>query len=405
MVQPAPAAPNLIRVANDKAALEALTERGPLTRPEIGALLGLSKPTASQLLARLQDAGLVIPEGTREGGPGRAAEVYRINPGTAYVAGLDVSPTRISASVADISGAVVGEYLLPTPGRTGVDAVERVRSALTGACLAADVPLTRLRRTVIGIQGAVDPATGRLGYAAHLPGWRMPHLLTALRDGLDGLHVAVENDVNLVAMAEQTHGVARAGRNFVLMWAGDGLGMAVVLGGRLHRGATGGAGEIGYMPVPGAPLPQVPGRSAAYGLHALTGGPAVRTVLRSYGFRGPTLARAVQSAAAALTADPAGNGDEAARAKDALDDIATRLALGLAAVVAVLDPELVVLAGDVAVAGGETLRALVEQELHLMTIPKPPLRLSTVEGNPVLTGARRLALLTAREDLFASTTR
>src|SRR5688572_17065710 len=98
------AAPNLIRAVNDRAALQALADRGPLTRPEIGALLGLSKPTASQLLSRLQEAGLVIPEGIREGGPGRAAEVYRINPDIAHVACFDATPGMIDAVIADVTG-------------------------------------------------------------------------------------------------------------------------------------------------------------------------------------------------------------------------------------------------------------------------------------------------------------
>ncbi|MEV4090395.1 helix-turn-helix domain-containing protein, partial [Nonomuraea fuscirosea] len=97
MSGPVPGTPSLLRAINDRAALRALIERGPLTRPEIGALTGLSKPTASQLLLRLQRAGLVVLDGVREGLPGRTAEVYRINPAAAYVGALDVTPGRIEA--------------------------------------------------------------------------------------------------------------------------------------------------------------------------------------------------------------------------------------------------------------------------------------------------------------------
>ncbi|MER7368643.1 MarR family transcriptional regulator, partial [Nonomuraea wenchangensis] len=111
---PVPGTPSLLRAINDRAALRALLDRGPLTRPEIGALTGLSKPTASQLLARLQEAGLVVLDGVREGLPGRTAEVYRINPAAAYAGALDVTPDRIEARIADLTGAVVGEHTLPT---------------------------------------------------------------------------------------------------------------------------------------------------------------------------------------------------------------------------------------------------------------------------------------------------
>lgn len=392
--------PNLIRAANDRAALQALVDRGPLTRPEIGALLGLSKPTASQLLSRLQDGGLVIPEGIREGSPGRAAELYRINPHIAHVACFDVTPERIETLIADVTGTVTATFSLPVTGRPqspdGV--IDRLRAALAGVRAQAGMAGSDIHQAVIGVQGALNPATGRLGYAAHLPGWRMPDLLTALRDGL-GVPTTVENDVNLVALAELKHGSARDHRNFVLLWAADGLGMAVVVEGALYRGATGGAGEIGYMPVPGAAVPHPSGRPANYGYHALSGGPTVLKVLRSYGFRGATPAAAMQSAARAWGAPAEAT---AQRAQAAFVDIADRIATGLAAIVAVLDPEIVVLSGDVLLTGGQPLRELIERRLHTMTIPKPPLRLSTLTGNPVLSGALDRALTDVRDRLFTA---
>ncbi|WP_283136783.1 ROK family transcriptional regulator [Rhizohabitans arisaemae] len=390
-----PGTPSLLRAINDRAALRVLLERGPLTRPELAGLIGISKPTASQLLSRLADAGLVILDGIREGLPGRTAEVYRINPSAAHVAGLDVTPQRIAVTLADLVGCPVGEYRLQTPGRSGGDVVERVRAALRGACEVAGIGPDALRRVVIGIQGAVDPGTGRLGYAAHIPGWHIPRLVDTLRAGL-GTGVDVENDVNLVALAEQARGTAHGHRDFALLWVSDGVGMALVLGGRLHRGSTGGAGEIGYMPVPGAPGARDAGRHATHGMQALVGGPTVLKVMRSYGYRGSDPAAAVRTAVTA-----AEKADHSAHA--ALRDLAGRLATGLAPVTAIVDPEIIVLTGDILLAGGETLRGLVELELHALTIPRPRLVLSTVEGNPVLTGALDLALTTVRDEVFGST--
>ncbi len=393
-----PGTPSLLRAINDRAALQVLLERGPLTRPELGALTGLSKPTASQLLSRLQDAGLVVLDGIREGLPGRTAELYRINPLAALVVALDVTPARIAASVADITGAVMAEYRLPTPGRSAGDVVEKVRNAVNGACLQAGVDPAALHRVVIGIQGAVNPVTARLGYAAHIPGWHIPDLVGTLRDGL-GVPVDVENDVNLVALTEQAHGIARGHDDFVLLWADEGIGAALVLGGRLHRGATGGAGEVGYMPTVGAPTSRETGKRGDHGFQALAGGPAVLKLMRSHGLRGQDPAHAIRNA----VRDAALGGVRGERAGRALREIAARLAMGLAPITAVVDPELVVLTGGMLLAGGDVLSELVEQELHALTFPRPPVRMSTVETNPVLTGALGLALATARDEIFSST--
>ncbi|SDI35743.1 ROK family transcriptional regulator [Nonomuraea jiangxiensis] len=397
MSGPVPGTPSLLRAINDRAALRALLERGPLTRPELGTLTGLSKPTASQLLARLREAGLVVLDGVREGLPGRTAEVYRINPAAAYVGALDVTPARIEARVADITGTVVGEHTLPTGRRPAGDLVDRLGAALRGAN-----PPGRLRRVVIGVQAAIDPTTGRLGYAAaeDVPGWQIPDLVPTLSAGL-GVPVDVENDVNLVALAEQAHGAARDSRDFVLLWADEGIGSAIVLGGRVHRGATGGAGEVGYMPAPGAPTARESGRYARHGFQALTGGPAVLDLLRSYGVRGADVREAVANAVRAA----GGRGRQAEAAGAGLREVAARLAVGLAAITSVVDPALIVLTGDVVLPGGETLRELVEQELYALTIPRPLVRLSSVAGNPVLAGALDLALGTVRDEVFSSTVR
>ena len=131
-----PGTPRLLRGMNDRAALDLLLEHGPLSRTRLGELTGLSKPTASQLLARLERAGLVVATGVREGGPGRNAQLYEINPVSAYVAALDVTPTRIVAAVADVSGRVVGRSELRTRRGSGDTAAAAGRARLDDALAA-----------------------------------------------------------------------------------------------------------------------------------------------------------------------------------------------------------------------------------------------------------------------------
>ncbi|MCC9152185.1 ROK family transcriptional regulator [Streptomyces parvulus] len=392
-----PGTPRVLRAMNDRAALDLLLEHGPLSRTRIGKLTGLSKPTASQLLARLEAAGLVLAGGTTEGSPGPGAQLYEVNPAAAYAAGLDVTPDRVLAAVADVTGRTVGRYELPTPGRRpAAPVVQQVTDALDGAVKAAGLARADVHRLVIGTPGAFDPGTGRLRYASHLPGWHSPTLLDELAAALP-MPVEYENDVNLAAVAEQRLGAARGHEDFVLLWNQEGLGAALVLGGRLHRGWTGGAGEVGFLPVPGAPLVRKVSRAGSGGFQELAGSQALPALARELGLTdlppGP-----YHEAAAALVA-------RAARTDDAphrrlLQTYATRLATGLASLVSVLDPELVVLSGTALAAGGETLRDLVRDELEELAASRPRLVVGDVTDHPVLRGALESALATTRDEVF-----
>ncbi|MFE2589905.1 ROK family protein [Streptomyces anthocyanicus] len=394
-----PGTPRVLRAMNDRAALDLLLEHGPLSRTRIGKLTGLSKPTASQLLARLEAAGLVLAGGTTEGRPGPGAQLYEVNPAAAYAAGIDVTPDRVLAAVADVTGRTVGRYELPTPGRrTATPVVQQVTDALDGAVKAAGLARDDVHRLVIGTPGAFDPGTGRLRYASHLPGWHSPALLEELAAALP-MPVEYENDVNLAAVAEQRLGAARGHEDFVLLWNQEGLGAALVLGGRLHRGWTGGAGEVGFLPVPGAPLVRKVSRTGSGGFQELAGSQALAGLARELGVTdvpsGP-----YPEVAATLVARAARADAEDGPQRRLLQTYATRLATGLASLVSVLDPELVVLSGTSLTAGGEALRDLVRDELEELAASRPRLAVGDVTEHPVLRGALESALATTRDEVF-----
>ncbi|MFD4347733.1 ROK family protein [Streptomyces coelicoflavus] len=394
-----PGTPRVLRAMNDRAALDLLLEHGPLSRTRIGKLTGLSKPTASQLLARLEAAGLVLAGGTTEGRPGPGAQLYEVNPAAAYAAGLDVSPDRVLAAVADVTGRTVGRYELPTPGRRpATPVVQQVTDALDGAVKAAGLDRSAVHRLVIGTPGAFDPGTGRLRYASHLPGWHSPTLLDELAAALP-MPVEYENDVNLAAVAEQRLGAARDHEDFVLLWNQEGLGAALVLGGRLHRGWTGGAGEVGFLPVPGAPLVRKVSRTGSGGFQELAGSQALAGLARELGVTDVPSGPYTEVAAALVARAARADGDDDPHRR-LLQTYATRLATGLASLVSVLDPELVVLSGTSLTAGGETLRDLVRDELEELAASRPRLAVGDVTEHPVLRGALESALATTRDEVF-----
>ncbi|MFB9677883.1 ROK family transcriptional regulator [Streptosporangium vulgare] len=391
-----PGTPRLLRQLNDRAALELLLSSGPLTRAELGEHTGLSKVTAGQLLSRLEERDLVAVVGEQAGGRGPNAALYGVVPSCAYVVGLDVLPGRISAGVADITGTLVAEVSADPSGHD--DPVRLVRSAVSQACASAGIGADRLRAFVIGTRGVVDPGTGDVRFSFDLPSWHNG-VLAELRRDL-GVPVAIENDVNLAALAERAYGAALGVDDFVLVWAGVGQGLGVMLGGRLHRGFTGGAGEIGWLPVPGEPLPTDVSEPQSGSFQRLVGGDAVTGLANAHGI-GP-----------GPGSDPASDGSSVGDhvrtaveqgAEAFLDELAGRLAVGVAAVAVVLDPGLIVLSGDVGRAGGDALAARVQDAVARFCPSQPRVVVSRVRGNPVLRGALVSALHQAREQVFSDT--
>ncbi|MFG2765374.1 MULTISPECIES: ROK family transcriptional regulator [Streptomyces] len=392
-----PGTPRVLRAMNDRAALDLLLEHGPLSRTRVGKLTGLSKPTASQLLARLEAAGLVVATGTSEGRPGPNAQLYTVNPRAAHVAGLDVNGQRIVAAVADVTGATVGQFELATPGRRADSVVRQVADALDGAVKDAGLARADVHRIVIGTPGAFDPGTGRLRYASHLPGWHSPTLLDELAAFLP-MPVEYENDVNLVAVAEQRLGAARGHEDFVLLWNEEGLGAALVINGRLHRGFTGGAGEVGFLPVPGTPLVRQVVKANSGGFQELAGAQAVPRLAKALGIDTPQQPYA--KVAAGLLARAAAAYEEDEALTELLRQYAQRLATGLASVTAVLDPGLIVLSGGAVAAGGEILRSLIQSELAELAASRPRLVVGEIDRTPVLRGALERALADTRDEVF-----
>jgi predicted NBD/HSP70 family sugar kinase len=386
-----PGTPSLLRELNDRSALELLLASGPMTRAQLGEHTGLSKVTASQLLARLEERGLVQVAGEQAGGRGPNAALYGVVPSAAYVAGLHVDHYVVSAGVADVTGRELAVVSVDPNG--GQDPVELVRGAVAAASGSAGVSPDELRSLVIGTPGVLDPQTGEPRLVANLPAWH-EGVLDALRADL-GRTVTIENDVNLAAMAERVMGAAAEVDDFVLVWIGIGIGLATVLGGRLHRGVGGAAGEIGYLPVPGVPLPQDVSHPATGAFQSLIGAQTLIPLAASYGFAESTAGAAVRAAHEAASA-----GDQ--RGSAFLDELAGRVATGVASICVVLDPGLVVLGGEVGLSGGTALADRVAAEVGRISPARPLVVPTSVTGDPVLCGAIRAAVDQARQELLAS---
>ncbi len=371
----------LLRAMNESAALGHLLESGALTRNDLRELTGLSKPTTSEVLRRLTEAGLAVVTGHTTGGPGPNAEIYTANPDAAFAVAVSVRETTgtgrpaLAAGISDLAGTTRARAELAVNfDTTGVETA--IRDAITHLCAEAAVPADRLRRVQLAVPGAYNPRTDTIHHV-DVPGLDRPGLVGALRRVL-GAPVGVDNDVNLAAVAERRRGVAGAADSFALLWFGEGLGLAIDLGGTLLRGASGGAGEIGYMP-----LSLSPGPGHRPDLQDVVGGRAVLALAKEHGIEATTPGQAVTLATPAMLAE-----------------LAERIAVGLAVVVAVLDPALVVLAGEVGQAGGTALRDAVRAATRAASPLETEVAVTGLADDAVLLGALDAALAEVREELI-----
>lgn len=384
------ASPSTARAINDRLALDLLQREGPLTATQLKTMTGLSRPTVADLVERLRDAGLISivgEAGAERRGPN--AKLYGIVAERAYLAGLDVRTHGMAVSVADLLGRTRAEASLPIEPDVDTEvAVERAIALLEATTAEAGAAV--LHTIAVGAPGLVDPATGGLRSAGGLPAWH-GKLVVELRRRL-GIPVLLENEVNLAAAAEQRLGAARDRDTFVLLWLGFGVGAAVVLDGSLRRGASGGAGEIGFLPMLG------PGRLPTAtdcdgGFHTLAGSAALCELARAHDIPAADSDDAAAAAAAIGYAIEAG-------AEEFLAIVAERIAIGSAAVSAVLDPGCVVLGGEVGGAGGEALASRVSRRLAEISPLRTEVRAGTVGGGAVLEGAVLTAMGAAQNAVF-----
>jgi len=384
-VKAVPGTPSWLRETNDRTALSLLLEHGTLTRNRLGELSGLSKPTASQMIVRLETLGLIHAVGEVSAGRGPSASSYAVRHDRVLGVAININHQLVQSTVVDVLGTEypVVESALPKSARER-DAVTDVTGAIREACAASGMPTSAVRMACVAVQGAVDPRNDELSFVEALPGWPRKGVRATLENAL-GHAVFIDNDVNLAAVAERRHGSGADADSFALLWLGEGLGLAVDLGGSVHRGASGRAGEIGYLKVPAAASGLDP---EAKDLQDLVGASGLAGVGRAHGLR----KRNYQALIAALPTHP--------HRDQIFTELAPRVAAGVTAVLAVLDPGRIVLGGPTSAVGGRKLAEAVQTFIRHDSRWSPEIVTSTVPDHPVLRGAHDLLVTEVREMLI-----
>ncbi|MCP9207747.1 ROK family protein [Streptomyces sp. NEAU-Y11] len=380
--------PSLLRRINSAVVLHALraataagsqdAARGPgaATLTDLTRVTGLSRPTVEGVIDGLIGIGLAADVPAEEGGvrrQGRPARRFRFRAEAGHLLGIEIGAHRIAALLSDLDGRLLGSTVREVSEKASADErLERVRGAVADLLRRAGVARHSLRAVGVGSPGVVED-DGAVHLCTALPGWTGLRLGERLRRSFR-CPVLVENDANTAAVAEHWKGAALGSDDVVFVLAGLSPGAGSLIGGRLHRGFGGAAGEIGAL--------HLLGREATPEEVLSTTGEPLNPLDEEQVARVFALAR---------------EGD--ARARAAVDRFVRRLVHDVAALVLALDPEVVVVGGWAA--GLDGMLEPLREELARYCLRPPQVALSVLGEAAVSTGALRLALDHVEAELFA----
>jgi predicted NBD/HSP70 family sugar kinase len=350
MVTRPPRTVTSLRERNRQRIVAALRERGQVSQPEIVRMTGLSRTTVSSLLAELKTAGMVVELEGRAGEPGyprggRPPARLALHDSSGAVVGIDFGHSHVQVAVADLAHNVLAERFRDLDvNRAAAEALDASTAMVDDALGEAGVTRSKVIGAGIGIPGPVDRERGTLGSATILPGWLGVRVAEVLEQRLQ-LPLEIDNDANLGALAELTWGAGRGCSNFAYVKASTGIGAGIVVDGRLLRGVSGTAGEIGHTTInEGGALCYCGNRGC---LETVASGPAIIQLVGGRNGEVLTLSQVVSRAAA---------GDVGCRR--AISDAGREIGVAIAGLCNLINPERVIVGGLLSRSGDLLLDAI-----------------------------------------------
>ena len=384
---PGGAIPSLLREINERAVIDLLRAEGAMHAARIARLIGISKPTTSDILRSLVESGLVCELTPGENDSARAKNVFAAVSDIKVSVAIDIGSRFIRAAVGDLNGVLRSEISLPNTSDSLKSLLAIVESGIDQTLKSAGFSRLDIASIAVGTPGVIDQSTGNIAIAGTISALDGVNLSAEI-ESLFKIQPIVENDINLLAVAEQVAGFGKGIENFAVLSVGSGLGSGLVLDGKLHRGHSGAAGEVFYIPF-GDPRDRQ------------------RTATNPSGDRIAFVARSLANAhPGSSLREPYSTIDilEAAKAGDSLGQAvvaleADRIALYIAGIAAVVDVEFVVLAGGI---GRQSTFFIQPIEALLNEIlPYPPrIAVSQLGDQGILIGALDLSSKQACDRVF-----
>jgi predicted NBD/HSP70 family sugar kinase len=383
---------DLIRAINRSAVLNTIRTNGPISRTQVARLTGLSPATISGITAELMEDDLIFEKAAGDSRGGRRPILLALNPRAGYVVGLKLTEDHVVGAITDLEATVIANHTGHLRDHALDTAITVLADVVGALVVEAGITKDRLLGVGVGLAGITD---ARHGVLRHSPifGWRNAPFAELLRARLDVL-VHIDNDVNTLTVTEQLFGAGQGVENFLTVTVGRGVGMGIVVNGQLYRGLNGGAGEFGHTVLDPDGPPCACGNRGC--LETYVSDPSLVRLAAEAASRGE-LDEEVRDVEDLLTRAQQGN--RAAQAVFA--QAGEALGRGIANLINIFSPELVIISGEGVRAGGTLfgpMREAISRHVMFGLAEATEIRIDVWEDDAWARGAAGLVL----EEIFRS---
>ncbi|NPV80077.1 MAG: ROK family transcriptional regulator [Firmicutes bacterium] len=391
MEQPFMGNPSLMKKINLSMVLELIKTRGPISRADIARELGLSPPTVSSLVKSLLEDNLVVEIGLSPSSIGKRATLLKYNPSAGFAVGVYLDGTKMLLGVTDLAGQTVTRSELPVNGSSlkPEEVLTAIRDIVNDVQKTSGVDGNELKGIGMAVAAVTDAATGTILSARYLGALVGFPFKTMLEKSFN-VRAYVDNDVYMGALGEKLYGKGRNSENMLFVTVGEGIGVGIILGNRLYRGAHHGAGEMGDMIIERSLIDE---RGPQGGhLERLCGWDAITEMAKERlksGKKSLINETSGGKVSADLVHEAARRGDEVAL--EIVQEVSRNLAIGIANVASILDPDLVVLGGDI-LSAMDLYLDRIKEELFKILPRLPRIEASELGRNAELLGAAGMAI-------------
>jgi glucokinase-like ROK family protein len=342
----------LVQKINRSIVLNVIRDKGPLSRADVSRRTKLTRSTVSSIVSYLTKKNLVRETGLSSSGVGRRGILLELNPKAYYVVGIDLGTLNTIAAVVDLEGKIVERVEHPTNGeKNRDDVIERVKTAIHEVISASNLNLQKIAGIGLAVPGLVDSKKGMILFIPNF-GWKDTPLREILEEEFH-TPIFIDNNANAMALSEAQFGIGRGVKNFICVNIGIGIGSGVIINREIYRGETECTGEIGHTTV------DYNGPKCSCGnngcLEVMAAGPAIarRAVKAIREGRKTVITELVEEnlnqITAAVVAQAANQGDRLAR--EIMEKTGEYLGTGIANIINLFNPQMVIIGGGVAQAG------------------------------------------------------